>query len=106
MFKRLFVVIAIFVLVVAGLALAMKRNIAQAQAMGALQAPQPTAVSTIIVQPQSWQPVLSAVGSLRSVNGTTLSTELAGIVSKIHFESGVQVKKGDLLVELDTEQEQ
>ena len=50
--------------------------------------------------------VLSAVGSLRSVNGTTLSTDLAGIVSKIEFESGASVKKGDLVIELDTQQEQ
>src|SRR4051812_22563763 len=106
MFKRLSVVIVLFVLVVLGLALATKRNIAQAQAMGAMMAPQPTAVSTLIVKPQQWQPVLSAVGSLRSVNGTTLSTDLAGIVSRIAFESGAQVKKGDLVIELDTQQEQ
>ncbi len=74
--------------------------------MGAMMAPQPAAVSTIRVKPQSWQPVLSAVGTLRSVNGTTLSTDLAGIVSKIEFESGAPVKKGDLVVELDTQQEQ
>src|SRR4051794_27363367 len=106
MVKRLFVVILVFSVLVTGLVFATKRNIAQGKAMGAMQAPQPAGVSTLVVQPQSWQPVLSAVGSLRSVNGTTLSTDLAGIVSKIEFESGAQVKKGDLLVELDTEQEQ
>lgn len=106
MFKRLALVVFIFLVVTAGLVLAFFRNIKQAQAMGAAMAPQPTAVSTLVVQPQSWQPVLSAVGTLRSVNGTTLSTDLAGIVSKIGFESGAQVKKGDLLIELDTQQEQ
>ena len=68
-----------------------KRNIEKGKAMGAAMAPQPTAVSTLEVKPQSWQPVLSAVGTIRSVNGTTLSTDLAGIVSKIGFESGAQV---------------
>src|ERR1700759_3058229 len=106
MFKRLAIVVILFVLVVLGLALATKRNIAQGMAMGAMMAPQPAAVSTIRVQPQSWQPVLSAVGTLRSVKGTTLSTDLAGIVSKIEFESGASVKKGDLVIELDTQQEQ
>lgn len=106
MFKRLLVVIILFSLLVGGLVFATKRNIAKGMAMGALMAPQPTAVSTITVQAQSWQPVLSAVGSLRSVNGTTLSTDLAGIVSKIQFESGATVQKGDLVLELDTQQEQ
>src|SRR3954466_5533545 len=106
MVKRLFIVILAFGLLVTGLVLATKRNIATAQKMGAMMAPQPTAVSTLKVQSQSWQPVLSAVGTLRSVNGTTLSTDLAGIVSKIEFESGAQVKKGDLVIELDTQQEQ
>jgi membrane fusion protein (multidrug efflux system) len=106
MVKRLFVVIILFSVLVTGLVFATKRNISKAQAMGAMMAPQPTAVSTLRVQAQAWQPVLSAVGSLRSVNGTTLSTDLAGIVSKIEFESGAQVKKGDLVLELDTQQEQ
>jgi membrane fusion protein (multidrug efflux system) len=106
MLKRLLVVILLFALLVLGLGFVTFRNIHKAQAMGAMMAPQPTAVSTLIVKPQSWQPVLSAVGSLRSVNGTTLSTDLAGIVSKIEFESGAQVSKGALVIELDTQQEQ
>lgn len=106
MFKRLAIVVILFILLVLGLVIATKRSIAQGMAMGAMMAPQPSAVSTIRVQPQTWQPVLSAVGTLRSVNGTTLSTDLAGIVTKIEFESGAAVKKGDLVIELDTQQEQ
>jgi len=65
----------------------------------------PDAVTTVIAKPQKWQPVLSSVGSLKAVNGVTVSTDLAGIISEIHFESGKPVKKGDLLVKLDTKQE-
>jgi membrane fusion protein (multidrug efflux system) len=36
----------------------------------------------------------------------TVSTDLAGIVSQIAFESGATVKKGDLLLKLDTRQEE
>jgi membrane fusion protein (multidrug efflux system) len=43
---------------------------------------------------------LEAVGSLRAVNGANLSGQVAGIVSALHFESGADVKKGALLVEL------
>lgn len=68
--------------------------------------PPPSAVTTVVVRAQKWQPVLSAVGTLKAVNGVTLSTDLAGIVSEIAFESGTPVKKGDLLVTLDTKQEE
>ena len=80
-------------------------NVRKGMAMGAKFAPPPTAVTTVKVKAQTWQPVLSAVGSLKAVHGVTVSTDLAGIVSQIAFESGTAVKKGDLLVKLDTQQE-
>ena len=75
-------------------------------AEGAKFGPPPAAVTTVTVKPQTWQPVLRAVGSLKAVNGVTVSTDLAGIVSDIAFESGKPVKMGDLLVKLDTQQEE
>lgn len=60
----------------------------------------PQTVSTMVAAQQEWQTQLQAVGSLRAVNGANLSSEVAGIVSALHFESGADVKKGDLLVEL------
>lgn len=82
------------------------RNIEKGKAMGAMFAPPPSAVTTSVVQPQTWQPVLSAVGSLKAVNGVVVSTDLAGIVSEIPFASGTQVKKGAMLLKLDTQQEE
>ena len=80
--------------------------IRKAMAEGAKFGPPPAAVTTVTVKPQTWQPVLRAVGSLKAVNGVTVSTDLAGIVSDIAFESGKPVKMGDLLVKLDTQQEE
>ena len=65
----------------------------------------PTAVTTMVVTEQAWQPTLAAVGTVQAVNGVTVSTDLPGIVEKITFESGQQVKQGDPLVTLDTKQE-
>jgi len=65
----------------------------------------PEAVTTVTVKEDSWQPVLGAVGSLTAVNGVMVSADLPGIVESINFESGKAVKKGDLLVQLDTRQE-
>ncbi len=75
-------------------------------AMAAKFAPPPTAVTTAVAKTERWQPVLSAVGSLKAVNGITVSTDLAGIISQIAFHSGAAVKKGDLLVKLDSSQEE
>jgi membrane fusion protein, multidrug efflux system len=58
-----------------------------AQVMAAQGNP-PQTVSTAIVTPQDWQPRLEAVGSVRAVNGANLSSQVSGIVSAIHFESG------------------
>jgi membrane fusion protein (multidrug efflux system) len=71
----------------------------------AMYAPAPAAVTSTIAKSQTWQPVLSVVGSMRAVNGVLVSTDLAGIVAQIAFDSGTEVKKGDLLVKLDTQQE-
>ena len=57
-------------------------------------------VSTVKASLQDWQPQLTAVGSLRAVNGADLSSEVAGIVQSIAFESGSDVKQGAVLVQL------
>jgi membrane fusion protein (multidrug efflux system) len=65
----------------------------------------PDTVTTAQAREDIWAPALKAVGSLAAVEGTTLSNELPGTVTKIAFESGAQVKKGDLLVQLDVSAE-
>ena len=57
----------------------------------AKMAPAPSAVTTIVVKGQKWQPVLNSVGSLKAINGVQVSTDLAGIISDIAFESGKPV---------------
>jgi len=94
--------VGLFILVIGGWkASQIHAAIAQAKQF----APPPAAVTTAVAKRDRWQPVLSAVGSLRAVNGITVSTDLAGIISEISFQSGSAVKKGDLLVKLDTKQE-
>ena len=68
--------------------------------------PPPTAVTTDLAKQSEWQPTLESVGSITAVNGVTISTDLAGIVRQIAFESGNKVHAGDLLVRLDTTQEE
>ena len=78
------------------------KSVMIAKFMATLSNP-PQTVSTITASSQEWRSQLEAVGSLRAVNGANLSGQVAGIVSVIHFESGADVKKGDLLLELQAE---
>lgn len=65
----------------------------------------PATVTAMEVTQQAWQPQRSAVGTLRAVQGVEMSSEVAGIVKKIHFKSGDRVAAGALLVELDASEE-
>jgi membrane fusion protein (multidrug efflux system) len=64
--------------------------------------PPPEVVGTAVAEAQNWEGTLSAVASVVSGKGVDLSNDSPGIVMKLHFESGAQVKKGQVLVELDT----
>ena len=77
---------------------------AAAQA-AAFQAP-PEAVTTIVARQEKWPATLSAIGTVSAVQGVTVSADLPGIVDRIAFDSGQSVREGEVLVELDTRQEQ
>ena len=98
----------LFLLVVAGAIVAVKglqigKLVASGQEGGG---PPPETVSTAPVTKEKWEKSVESVGSLRAVQGADLSTEESGVVAKILFENGQEVKEGDLLVELDTDTEQ
>ena len=104
--KRMLIMLALVVLFIVSIGGVKAAQIRGAMAASAKFTPPPTAVTTVIVKKEQWHPALSAVGSLKAVNGVTVSTDLAGIVSQIAFQSGQTVKKGDLLVKLDSQQEE
>jgi membrane fusion protein (multidrug efflux system) len=106
MAKKIILTVVASVVVILVLGFLKFLSIQRGMAEGAKFAPPPPAVTTTVASPQTWQPTLSLVGSLRAVNGVDLATDLAGIVKEIAFESGMPVKKGQLLVKLDTQQEE
>ena len=60
----------------------------------------PTTVATTIAHPSDWTPEVTAIGSIRAVNGVDISAQVAGKVAATRFESGAMVKAGDVLVDL------
>ena len=65
----------------------------------------PVTVSTAVARGEKWNDSLQAVGTLTAVNGTQVTTESPGVVSKIYFESGQPVRAGDVLVQLNSSTE-
>lgn len=66
----------------------------------------PETVSAEAALSESWQPTIDAIGTLTASRGIDVTPQVGGIVTEINFDSGQDVKKGDLLVRLDTTREQ
>jgi membrane fusion protein (multidrug efflux system) len=62
----------------------------------------PTPVEVVVVEPSSVQEDLQAVGSLRSNESVVLRPEVSGRIATIGFRDGQVVKKGQLLIGLDS----
>ena len=71
---------------------------------GAFQPP-PETVTTTIVKQEQWDTTINAIGTVVAVNGVNVSADSPGVVEQISFDSGRHVRKGDVLVRLDTKQE-
>ena len=93
----------IVVLVGAGLAAVKARQIGTLMSMDFTPAPE--AVSSAFAEEKQWQETLTAIGSITSVQGVNVTTEIPGTIVEIAFESGAPVNKGDLIIRLDTSSE-
>lgn len=74
-------------------------------AQGSQFTPPPATVTTAPARSESWESVLTSVGSLDAIQGVTVTAELSGKIVNIAFEPGTKVKQGDLLVQQDTSSE-
>jgi membrane fusion protein, multidrug efflux system len=106
MWKRMIVMLTVTLGIIVILGVVKFRQIQDAMGQAASFQPPPEAVTTIAAPEENWPATLSAIGTVVAVQGVTVSADLPGIVSHIAFESGASINAGDLLVELDTKQEQ
>jgi membrane fusion protein (multidrug efflux system) len=75
-------------------------------AVGSQSTPPPETVTTAVVRSESWESLITSVGSLEAVQGVMLTAELPGKVVRIAFEPGTKVQAGDLLLQQDTSSEE
>ncbi len=95
--------VAVFLLLVFGLK---GLQFGAMMAGGGQGGPPPEAVAVTAAVEKNWPPVLRAVGTISPVQGSLLSAEVPGIVAEVAFQSGAMVKKGDLLVRLNSASEE
>lgn len=105
--KKLWIgVIAGLVLVLGVLAGTKASQIGSMIEAGKSFSPPPEAVASARVQAVEWEGTRGAIGTLVAAQSVTLGAELPGTVREIGFESGAQVKRGQVLVKLDTSAEE
>ena len=91
--------------VIGGLAAIKGGQIGQLIAFGqAAQAagPPPETVMSSRADTKALEQTLTAIGTVTSSQGVEIAGEVPGVVTKINFDSGDTVRKGDVLVQLDT----
>lgn len=74
------------------------------KAGASMQMPPETVTSTE-AKPDTWPVSIPAVGTVVAVQGVDLSAEISGRVKEIMFESGQEVRVGDVLLTLDDSNE-
>jgi membrane fusion protein (multidrug efflux system) len=104
--KRMILMLAMVTVFIVAIGGVKYFQIKAAIAQGMAFQPPPEAVTTIVAKQETWPSTLRAIGNTKAVQGVTVSADLPGIVEKIAFDSGRPVKQGDVLVQLDTKQEQ
>jgi membrane fusion protein, multidrug efflux system len=104
--KRMILVLAGLAVFIAILGFVKTRQIKKGAAQHASFQMPPEAVTTVTARQDQWPASVSAIGTVQAVHGVMVAADLPGLVSRIEFDSGKKVRAGDVLVRLDTRQEQ
>jgi membrane fusion protein (multidrug efflux system) len=104
--KRIFLMVIAIAVFVTAIGAVKYGQIKKGMAQQASFKPPPEAVTTFVAKADHWPSTLGAIGTVSAVHGVVVSADLPGVVEKIAFESGQMVRQGDLLLQLDTRQEQ
>jgi len=106
MIKRILIAILGLLIIVGAIAGIKVLQIRKMIEVGKSFTPPPVTITTTVVRHESWTRLLTAVGSVDSVQGVMVAAELAGKVVDIRFEAGKKVTKDEVLVRQDVTSEQ
>lgn len=104
--RKQILITAVIILGIAGTIIGIKwLQINALQQSGGKNGPPLISVASREADSVQWSFQSKAVGTIAPVKGVTLSAELSGTVQSIDFESGQKIKKGTVLLRLDSSTE-
>ena len=106
--SRSFVMKLVLLIVILAFATVIGLQMMKSRGMAAYFAHMPENINPVTVttvQTQQWTPAIEATGIIRPNQGAMLSSQSSGTVKSIFVAAGQTVKKGDLLIELDSDVE-
>jgi membrane fusion protein, multidrug efflux system len=106
MTKRMILMLTVMAAFIALIGTVKFKQVQTAIAQASSFQPPPEAVTTTVSRTERWPSTLDAIGTVVAVHGVTVSADLPGIVDRIAFDSGHAVQAGEVLVQLDTKQEE
>jgi len=99
--KRMIIMLIVAAVILGGVVgFQLFKNRMIAKFMHARASPTQT-VATIVARKSTWQPKVRALGNMLASEQASLSAEVGGLVTAIHFKSGETVRAGQVLVELN-----
>ena len=104
--KRMILTLLGVAVFIAAIAFVKIRQVQAAIAQHSSFQPPPEAITTVRATPERWPTTVEAIGTVEAVHGVTVAADLPGLVAQIQFDSGKKVRAGEMLVRLDTRQEQ
>lgn len=104
--KRMLLMLAGIVVFLGAIGTVKYKQVQKGNAKNASFQMPPETVTTVVAKNEQWSGSLNAVGTVVAVHGVAVSADLPGLVARIAFDSGRTVRAGEILVELDTKQEQ
>ena len=104
--KRMILALVAMAVFIAAIGFVKMRQVQAGMAQNASFQPPPEAVTTVRATQDQWPATVEAIGTVEAVQGVMVAADLPGLVSRIEFDSGRKVRKGEVLVRLDTRQEQ
>ncbi len=97
--KSILIALGLLVLVFAVIAGMKGEQIAMMIKSGESFVPPPESVSLYSASTQDWPNTYTAIGTVEADEGITISAQVPGKVKRIAFQSGAQVKAGEVLIE-------
>lgn len=99
--RLIWITVALVTIAVLGLAGYKVVELMTLQKMAAEFSMPPTAVNVVAPRKIVWRPERMVPGFVEAAKLTPITTDVPGLVTAVHFESGQAVRKGDALVNLD-----